>query len=498
MDCLTNSVCKNINKGVNSMANNLQINELIKSGKKARLMPALVNSKTEERATSCLLASFMVVPAFAMSVLSGIGAPTGKRFRVECFTEVVFETNGKDEGKIPRPDGLIVATNGSTTWTALIESKVGSSELENEQVERYLDLAKANGINTVITISNQYVLNPQHHPLQIPKNKLRSTQLFHFSWHYLLSRAVLVSHDREMDDPEQSFILDDLINFLDHPASGVSAFTSMHEDWKNVCQLVQQHTPLTKNSKPVANAVTSWQQLLRASAIKLSRVVREPVEVNLSSAQKKAPEQFAKDMLENLVKSNTLDSEFTVPNAAAKIRLVADLSRRNISISMNLDAPKDVSRTTAAINWLTRQLKSIDCNGVSIRAHWPKRIPMTSEALAAVLERPEVLIPPGVKDLPRSLEVVKVTDLAAKFKSRKTIVEDTGKHFLLFYEQVGQHLSKWIPKAPKVKTTPKSSSEGIQEQNEPLTVDTTTPLEPRTSDVKVVNVEQSEPLNESI
>ena len=291
-------------------------------------------------------------------------------------------------------------------WKALVESRIGNNNLEKEQVESYLNLAKRKGADAVITISNQYVTNPAHHPINVSKTKTRTVKLFHFSWQALLAKAIIVSNSREVDDPEQSFIMDDLINFLDHPSSGVSALVSLHEDWPKVCQLVQQHMPLNKNSGQVDNVVATWQQLLRASAIKLSRVVRKPVEIALTNAQKKSPELLTTDMKACLTRSNTLDSSFVVPNAAATIRLIADLSRKNLSISMSIDAPEDVKRPTAAINWLTRQLKTVDGNGIEIRAYWPRRIPATSKPLELVIGNAEVLIPAGVKELPRSFEVV--------------------------------------------------------------------------------------------
>ncbi|WP_051786162.1 hypothetical protein [Endozoicomonas numazuensis] len=110
-----------------------EIKSLLASGQLARLIPTVADSKKEERATSTLLASFMVVPSFAMSVLSDAGASIGKRSRVTCYTEVVFKS--PEKGKGPRPDGLVVINNGSKVWTALIESKIGNSELTNDQVE---------------------------------------------------------------------------------------------------------------------------------------------------------------------------------------------------------------------------------------------------------------------------------------------------------------------------------------------------------------------------
>jgi hypothetical protein len=111
----------------------------------------------------------MVVPAFAREVLSNAGAPVGKRLKIVCYTEVTFKTS--DKGKKPRPDGLVVISNGPKNWTALVESKIGNSELTKEQVEEYLDLAKQYGINALITISNQFATTPTHHPVKVGKTK---------------------------------------------------------------------------------------------------------------------------------------------------------------------------------------------------------------------------------------------------------------------------------------------------------------------------------------
>ncbi len=68
-----------------------------------------------------------------------------------------------------------------------------------------------------------------------------------------------------------------------------------------------------------------------------------------------------------------------------------------------------------------------------------------------ITENPSIIIPSGISELPTFLEVIRVVDLAARFKGAKTFVEDSSKEFPLFYQDVGQHLSKWVAKAPKVK-----------------------------------------------
>jgi hypothetical protein len=72
---------------------------------------------------------------------------------------------------------LIVVTTGKKQWTAIIEAKIGKAELQTEQVELYLDLAKEHRIDAVITLSNQFAATPTHHPVMVKKNKLRSGSL---------------------------------------------------------------------------------------------------------------------------------------------------------------------------------------------------------------------------------------------------------------------------------------------------------------------------------
>jgi len=415
----------------------------------ARLIPTVADSKKEERATSCLLASFMVVPAFARDVLSSAGAPVGKRLKIVCYTEVTFKTTEK--GKKPRPDGLIVITNGSKQWTAFVESKIGNANLTQEQIEEYLDLAKQYRINALITISNQFATTPTHHPVKIPKNKLRSVELYHFSWLSLKSKAVLLTGNKRIDDPEQAYILSELVRYLDHDSSGVSALSKMPSNWKDVCNSVQQRTALSKGSEIVKNTVSGWHQLLRHLSLNLSMSIEQPVAIALSRAREKNPDlNFTEDCL-FLSKECGLSAEFDIPNAAAKLRFTADFLRRTINFSMKLEAPKDKSRATASINWLTRQLKDKDVAGITIRAYWPKRISMTSISLSEVTENPSLIIPPGIRELPVFLEVVRVIDLAVRFKGARTFIEETSREFPAFYEDVGQHLSKWVAKAPKVK-----------------------------------------------
>ena len=188
---------------------------------------------------------------------------------------------------MPRPDGLVVIKTGRKQWTALIESKIVNANLTKEQIEEYLDLAKVHGINALITISNQFATTPSHHPVTVSKNKLRSVELYHFSWISLKSKAVLLTSNNSLDGHEQAYILSELVRYLDHDSSGVSSLTKMPSEWKDLCRSVQQATVLTKNSEIVENPVSGWHQLLRHLSLNFSMSIGQPVKIALSRAREK-------------------------------------------------------------------------------------------------------------------------------------------------------------------------------------------------------------------
>lgn len=428
----------------------IKIKDLLVSGRLSRLIPVLADSKKEERATSSLLSSFMVVPAFAQEVLAELGAPMGKRSTVECYTEVCFKPDEKL--KATRPDGLIIVSSGSNTWSALVESKVGNSTLTIDQVEAYLDLARAHGINAVITISNEYAITTKHHPLALSKQKTKHVAAFHYSWLSLISKAVLITDNKKIDDPEQAYILSELVRYYQHESSGVTQYSRMDSAWKDVCTKVLQNAALTKSSPEVRSAVVSWQQLLKYLSLNLSMKLSQPVSLYLSRLQAKDVELKFQEDCDTLVQSQCLFAEFEIPNAAARLVMSADFVRKTLNFSMKLDAPKDRTRATASVNWLTKQLKDKEnTQDLVVRAGWPGRRVDTTAALVDVIEKPELLIPEGVKDTPSSFEVVRVVELMSRFKGAQTFVEDASKNMTAFYHDAGQHLSKWMAKAPKIK-----------------------------------------------
>jgi hypothetical protein len=138
----------------------------------ARLIPTSgINGADEQerRATSSLLAVMASVREFSRTMLQPLGAPAGT---VTTFIEVPFVLGEK---RI-YPDGLVRVTRGQKSWTALVEVKTGTNDLETEQLENYLDVARDNGFDALITISNQIPAIAGQHPTTVDRRKLKTPE----------------------------------------------------------------------------------------------------------------------------------------------------------------------------------------------------------------------------------------------------------------------------------------------------------------------------------
>ena len=424
------------------------------SGQEARLFPVLADTSKEGRSLSILLACLSHVHEFGHTLLKTLGLRIRSRSRIEAFTEVKLPKSL--DGQPNRPDGLIVVSTGKRSWTALVEAKIGRSKLEAHQIHSYMQLARENEIDAVVTISNEFAAMPSHHPLQIsrpPKN----VHLFHWSWASILTHAKLLLMSQEVQNPDQQFLLHEFVRFLDHPSTGVMRFDRMTGDWKNLVASVVAGSPLSKKSDIVVDAVASWHQETRDLALKLTELVSAPVSVRLSPKHRDHPNVRIQDDAEHLSKTAQLRAEYNVPDAASAITVTADLSRRSVSVSMRLPAPEDRRSTKGRVNWLLRQLAKSEAEDLHICAYWPRRSEPSQAPLEAVRSDPDILtaIPSRA---PASFEVRMVRDASRRFSGAKTFVEELESTVPRFYEQVGQRLKRWQPAAPRIREDSKESS----------------------------------------
>ncbi len=280
----------------------------------ARLIPTsgISNeSEAEVRATSALLAVLSIVRPFSNAVLSPLGASRASSATVETFIETTFKTKS---GKTFRPDGLVRVSYGKQDpWVALVEVKTANAKLGAEQIESYLAIAKEQGYDCVVTISNEIAPSPGLHPTAGVKVRANSkVELHHLSWTKLLTVAVTEKVHRGVADPEQAWILGELIRYLEHPKSGTVAFDDMGENWVDVRDGARDGT-LNRRHDSVTDIAQRWDQLLGYASLKLGADIGRDVTELVPRAQQHDPALRTKSFVESLATSGTLHGQFRIP-----------------------------------------------------------------------------------------------------------------------------------------------------------------------------------------
>ena len=422
--------------------------DCIQRADRARLFPILAETSKEGRTLSIFLATLAAVRELRASLLAAIGQKIGPATKVRTYTEVEFKC-AKGEPDLGRPDGLIVLDTYSRRWTALVEAKVGKVDISPEQLERYLELAKKNKLNAVITISNQFSVVPQHHPLQINMSRYKGVELFHFSWMHILTETDLLTVNRDVDDDDQAYILSEFLRFISHDSAGVHGFTQMPAAWPEVVAKVQAGGTLQRTAD-VSAVVEAWIQESRDLCLILSRQLKRQACQRLSRAALANPEVRFQGDLNDLCSGQYLKAVLSVPNAAAPIEVRVDLQRRSVLVSMKLKAPTDRVSSKARLNWLLRQIPATVDGKIHIRCSWPATSPTTQHRLLELWDDPDRIEEGKGKLQVTGFEVLWVADLGRRFEQRKIFVDELERAVPTFYEMIGQHLRAWQPQAPKI------------------------------------------------
>ncbi len=423
--------------------------EYLVQGEEARLFPVLSTTSKEGRTTSIVLACLSKVEEFGAQLLSSVGQRVGKMAKVETFTEVVFK---KQSGNIKdRPDGLIVLKVGSREWRALVEAKVGTNELEHDQIERYRVLAKDNGIDCVISISNQFATTPTNHPLDAVRKSRSKIPVFHWSWMHILTSADLLIKQDGITDIDQRVLLNELRRFLSHESAGVRGFERMPAEWSDINKLVSSGGVIPLRSKDAAVVLESWHQETRDLSLILSRMTETTVAQKLPRKHVLDPALRHKEEILSLQENNQLKCFLEVPDAAATLDIVADISRRSIDVGMTLKAPEDKKSTKARVNWLLRQIKTENVEDIYIRLLWPGKSSPTQFPVSELRDSLDEVDRDKEHLVVHSFHVFCSKRIGGRFTQRANFITDLELIVPDFYQNCGSDLTTWKRPAPKIK-----------------------------------------------
>lgn len=411
----------------------------------ARLIPTSgINGAEEQerRATSALLAVMSAVREFGRGLLKQFGAPAGA---LECYIEVPFTLG---ERRL-FPDGLIRVTRGTKTWTALVEVKTGSNRLQTEQLENYLDIAREQAFDAVITISNEIPPLAGQHPTKVDKRKLKKVRLHHISWTQVLAEAVMEKEFHGIADPDQAWILGELIRYLEHSKSGALEFDDMSDSWVAVRDSVLAGT-LRPTDKGIPEVVGRFDALLRFASLRLGRQLGAEVIPVISRKELAEPHLRVQALTAMLCQHGQLSGSIRIPDTVGPLVVTADLRANKVTCHVDVEAPREGQPKTR-VNWLLRQLKNAPDNTrvEAFVAHG--RGSSSAELLSVVREDPSILVIDPTKEL-RSFRLALSTSLGSKRgRGRGAFIDSVLDVVEVFYEEVLGNLRAWSAAPPKLR-----------------------------------------------
>ena len=433
--------------------------------KRARLFPTLKPSSKELRATSTILAFFQVVPELFSEMISGTGISINNKTTFDTFTEVhLVKSKG---AKKSRFDGFIYIKN-RTEWTALVEAKVGNGLLTVDQIKTYVEDARANKIDAVITISNQFTSRVEQSPIDL--NSPKGVKLYHLSWRLILSTALLLKNKNEKRkkdekmDREKSLILEELIEFLRDDSVGNKAFTIMPKSWPEVCSL-SRNNRLKFNDPQLKEVSSALVEEFSEIALILTDHLGVDCRAKVPRAAKLDKFIWQEQISKTIAEKSIAKCSYDIPNAANDLDLEINLTSSTISVGMEMKAPKEKSTSRGKINWLLKQLppdKRQDKKSY-IKVRCKSRSPSSPIELSKF--ESEDFKDKGFEGTILSLTPMMELYSSTVFQSRKNFIEELEKLVLNFYDTHAQNLKPWVSKPPAPLKKPEEQEPEEQEDD---------------------------------
>ncbi|WP_319559134.1 hypothetical protein [Marispirochaeta sp.] len=411
----------------------------------ARLIPSSIKAGDEMALCSIFLSALRLIKEFREDVFSDL------KFRKGGAHYFYVETTFLDI-KDARPDGLILnVVSGEIRDAVIMEVKNKHNQIDDTQIQKYIELAKAIGVVKILTISNQYVPDPSQSPVQCKAPK--GIELYHYSWTALLTLAhvLLFQNAHNIEDSDQKALMKEIVNFFESKDSGILGFSDMKRGWKEVIKQFTAGTIPKKTSPEVIEAIESWQQEEKDMALKLSQKLGEMVKL---ASKQDLKTRFESDY-KQLSTKKQLVSKLRVNNVVSAIEVIAHFERRTVTMSVELQAPDKTIR--GQIGWLKKQIDSCAMKNIEIFTkirdylHIQPNLKYRNEYPLTAIDGLEKAITDLKGKEINSFTISYIFHLGAKFESGKKFVEIIESMLVDFYSSIVQHLTNPPPKTPQIK-----------------------------------------------
>jgi hypothetical protein len=394
----------------------------------------------EQRATSTLLATMLAVRPFARGIISRFGAPAGV---VETFLEVGFQLGERTV----IPDGVTRVARAGRIWTALLETKTGTGQLRRDQVENYLDVARQQGFDAVITLSNEIAPTAGQHPVTVDPRKLRKVELHHISWAEVLHEARMVVAHKGADNPLQLWIIAELIRYLEHARSGAVAFDDMGPAWVPVREAIAAGT-LRASDRKVPAVAESWARLVRHLCLHLTADLGVTVTQVMPRKLATDPAERTKAVAARLAAHGVLEATLKIPDAIGPLTVIADLRAGQVRVSVDIQAPAQ-GTGTRRLAWLLRQLKDAP-DTLLVEVFFAGTSDTTCEQLVHVRTKTTTLLPDRRSEV-TAFRLTLVAPLGTKRSGvRGAFISSVTTTVEALYTSAVQTLRPWVVPAPQL------------------------------------------------
>lgn len=416
---------------------------------KARLIPSY-KLGDEMALTSVFLSSLRVINEFRKMIFSNLNISANGKIHI--FTEMTFKQESEK-----RIDGFIcIERGGKIIDSALLEMKNGKSQLEEKQINDYIEIADKFEIPKLITVSNQFVSHPTQCPLNIIKK--RKVSLYHLSWSYILTIAhiLLIDNDTNIEDQDQVEIMKEVVDYFEHPKSGVIGFTSMKDGWKNTVERIIKGETLKNTDKDVIEAVESWIQEEKDMALILSKQLGVLVGTNTNKYKNDFMLRI-EDLAKSLVSNNYLESVFKINGAASNLTVKAKFLRRTVEFSTQLIAPQDKATIKGQIGWIKKQIQRMQTKNPEIYEQLKNDILISiklknfSGEERKSFDELDIFALENKSKFIKEYGVILNCDLGRDFSSKNNIIKKMEDILIKYYDCVVLHLEKWHKPAPEIK-----------------------------------------------
>lgn len=444
-----------------------KLNEILTEEREARLFAVAKSAESEMRATAALLSTIRSVKAFSQAIIKIANGPSSATRQVECYVEVTLEKTDPAQEK-SRLDGVIVSTRGQDTWLALLEVKTGINQLDQRQFDKYLELARENEFNAIITISNQPAQTNDLPPLPI---KYRGSKICikHLSWERLLQQAHLLIRQDDIADAEQQYILREWIKYALNPRSRVISAHVVGDYWKEMLASAA-HKRLKSSKDKLEQFIQDWVGFLRFQTFRLRARSGGVVDIKLKPKERKDPALYTKRLMAECLDEGQVVSSVRVSHAVAPIDIAFKLDARKVLFSVTLKPPDDRDRGKQ-ITWLrNEQLKHIKeiMPGLLLIISWKFRPDIVTQIdiTDAVADRKNIENAIRRGHVEKDAEIKSFTiewsaDIARK---KSEVFSSAGANMEEFYKHVVQNLKVYVPASPKID---QEDSADKQNANEP-------------------------------